>query len=258
MRDEPEFLIWLRTGYDRKSAVAAGMLGAVYLAIGVLWLDLLRQNLPEVNWLLVTLWAAMSALLCWRVRPKHDLALAAVSLLGGFAFEWWGTETQLWHYFTGETPPVWILPAWPVAALATARLSLCLSRPCSSLRLNWGIGYWTCVLLFAAGMIHFIWPSICQWPSIAACGCIGLVIATSKSHQADLCLFAAGAGLGFLLEYWGTTQECWTYYNSATPPLITAAAHGFAQLCYARVLGVFGMQAVFIVTTDQDTHHGPT
>ena len=40
--------------------------------------------------------------------------------------------------------------------------------------------------------------------------------------------FAAGAGLGYFLEVWGTTRECWTYYTRETPPLFAVLAHGMA------------------------------
>lgn len=228
----PHFL----DGYDRKSLVAALILALLYLAIGFLWSELLRQNQADITWRLITLWAGMTALVCWRVQPRHDLALAAVALAGGFAFEWWGTHAQLWHYFTGEQPPLWILPAWPVAALATKRLAPLLETVCSKAPLSWKAVYWTLMLLFAAGMIRFLWPSLRHWSSQVATAAILIVIATGKAHRRDLGLLLAGTGLGFLLEYWGTSHQCWTYYTAQTPPPITAAAHGFAQVCYARLL----------------------
>ena len=236
MSRQREFLCLLANGYNRKSLVAALLALGVYGAIGFLKADLLRHNLGDIDGLLICAWAGMTALLCWNPQPARDLALAAVALAGGFGFEWWGTHAQLWSYFTNETPPAWILPAWPVAALAVARIALLLARVGSELRVNWQLIYWGVMLLFAVGMVRFMWPSIHLWPSQAACGLIVLVVALGKPHRRDLCLFLAGTGLGFLLEYWGTTRQCWTYYSGQTPPFMAAAAHGFAQVCFVRLL----------------------
>jgi len=233
---QPGFLRFLVSGYNGKSVVAVLLVLALYSVIGFLEADLLRRNRSDINWLLICLWAGMTALLCWNVQPARDLALAAVALAGGSAFEWWGTHARLWSYFTGETPPAWILPAWPVAALASSRIALVLERVSARPRVNWQIAYWVAMLLFAAGMVWFIWPSINLFISQAACGLIMLVVVLGKTPRRDCCLFLGGAGLGLLLEYWGTTSGCWTYYSGQTPPLITAAAHGFAQVCYARTL----------------------
>jgi len=230
------FLRLLLDGYNRQSVFALMLLLAVGLAVGFGWADLLRPNLGDINWLFLGIWAGMTALLCWKVQPARDAALAAVALAGGFGFEWWGTHAHLWRYFTGETPPAWILPAWPVAALAAARLALALERLGSNWRIHWPIAYWPLMLCFAAGMVWFIWPSLNLFSSKAACALIGIVIAAGKARRQDLCLFVAGVGLGFFLEYWGTTRECWTYYTGQTPPLIAVAAHGFAQVLYVRTL----------------------
>ncbi len=236
MRRQSGFLSFLARGYDHKSAVALLLVLGLCVGIGIVNLGLLRANWNDVDWVLLGLWAGMAALLCRNIQPARDLALAGVALAGGFAIEWWGTHTQLWRYFTGDAPPVWILPAWPIAALAAVRIATALERGCSRWRLNWTVAYWIVLVLFATGMFRFVWPSRGLWPSQAAAGLIVLVIATGTAHRRDLCLFVAGAGLGFLLEYWGTSRECWTYYSGENPPLITAAAHGFAQVCYARTL----------------------
>ena len=46
--------------------------------------------------------------------------------------------------------------------------------------------------------------------------------------------FIAGAGLGYFLERWGTTRECWTYYTLQTPPLFAVLAHGLAAAAFWR------------------------
>jgi hypothetical protein len=51
-------------------------------------------------------------------------------------------------------------------------------------------------------------------------------------------IFAAGAGLGYFLERWGTTRECWMYYTHQTPPLFAVLAHGLAAVAFWRVLRI--------------------
>jgi hypothetical protein len=46
--------------------------------------------------------------------------------------------------------------------------------------------------------------------------------------------FLAGAGLGYFLEVWGTTRQCWTYYTFQTPPFFAVLAHGMAAVAFWR------------------------
>ena len=229
-------LSFLRRGYDRKSLIALGFLMVLYVAIGVVWNDLLRQNLPVVNGFLIAIWITMNALLCWDVRPSQDVTLAIVALAGGWLFESWGTHTQLWWYFTGEKPPLWILPAWPVAALATARIAYALEAALAQRQMNFVIPYCLLMAAFAGSMIRFLWPSVETTSSQVAIVWIAGVIATGRAPRRDVWLFLAGSALGIFLEYWGTSRNCWTYYTREIPPPVTVAAHGFAQIVYARVL----------------------
>ena len=48
-------------------------------------------------------------------------------------------------------------------------------------------------------------------------------------------VFIAGSGLGYFLERWGTTRECWTYYTYQTPPFFAVLAHGMAAVVFWRV-----------------------
>jgi hypothetical protein len=65
-----------------------------------------------------------------------------------------------------------------------------------------------------------------------------LIILSPGSKRNALLIFAAGAGLGYFLELWGTTRECWTYYTRETPPLFAVLAHGMAALAFARAGGL--------------------
>ena len=64
----------------------------------------------------------MSVLITVGADIRKDALLIAVSFAGGFLIESWGTHTGLWSYYTGEKPPLWIIPAWPIATLAIERL----------------------------------------------------------------------------------------------------------------------------------------
>jgi hypothetical protein len=190
-----------------------------------------------VNWFLIAIWLFMTALLCWDVRPSQDIALAVVATVGGFFFEYWGTNTNLWWYFTREKPPLFILPAWPVAALATARIVFAVDRVLIRWNLPWTVLYWAFTAVFALGMARFIRPSLHMAPTWVMCAVVGLVIVTGRSPRRDVSLLLAGMALGYFLEYWGTSRACWTYYTREIPPLVTVMAHGYAQIVFARTLG---------------------
>jgi hypothetical protein len=70
--------------------------------------------------------------------------------------------------------------------------------------------------------------------TLAALLLCALIILTPGNRRSALILFAAGAGLGYFLELWGTTRECWTYYTRETPPLFAVLAHGMAATAFWR------------------------
>ncbi len=230
----------LQSGYNRKSLGALAVMILVGTAVGCRWGDLLRQNAEDINWLLLATWAAMTALLCWEVQPVRDMALGSVALAGGLGFEWWGTHTGLWAYFTGEKPPAWILPAWPVAALAN-----------QADRLGAGAGL-VAAGSEVAGSILAVHGCVCRrhGPLLLACdpqpahsGGLG-VDGGGDRERADAkkrCLPVRGRErFGRRAGYWGTSRNCWTYHTLETPPPIAVAAHGFAQIVYARALSGLG------------------
>lgn len=225
-------------GLTRWSLVPVLALVAVAIGVAVGWWDLVDLDQP-FDYLLAGIWLLMAALMAWRFRPRADVLLAVVALGGGFVIEWWGTSTELWTYFTRERPPLWIIPAWPVAALSTDRLAWVLDRawPAGYERAC-KIAYWIVLPLFIVAMVRFMAPS---WPMLASQVVLGLmlgVLVSTKTTRRDLTLFVMGTALGWFLEYWGTTRECWTYYTGETPPLTTALAHGFASVAFGRATQV--------------------
>lgn len=225
---------WLER-YDRSSLVAFGLLIAVGGLVGYRFSDLIDTS-GGMDWLLAGTWLVMAALLSWDVDPRRDLVLLAVGFGGGFVIEWWGTNTLLWSYFTEQRPPPWILPAWPIAALSIDRLRKLLdqliSRPLSPAA--WRAVYCGLILAFDLALLQFIWPSMDKLASWIVSALILGVSLTSTEPRRDVLLFSAGSLLGIFLEYWGTSRQCWNYYNGQVPPPAAVFAHGFASVAFGR------------------------
>lgn len=223
----------LRRGYDRKSLAALTLLGVTYGLVGLVWGTQLIDTSREVDWFLAFTWVLMTAVLCWRIRPRRDAVRVGVGLVGGLAIEAWGTATLLWSYWSAERPPLWIIPAWPVATLAIDRISGALDTLLP--RARWVERLRTPMLgAFVALMTWFAWPTIQMWPTqLAIVAMLGVVVWRNDARQ-DVTLFLGGALLGVLLEYWGTSRYCWTYYTKEIPPVTAVLAHGFASVAFQR------------------------
>jgi hypothetical protein len=216
--------------YDRNSLVALCSLFVLYLGVFIQWNHLIDWTLG-MDWLLGGIWAFMTLTLAWDVVPRRDLRLAGVAFVGGLVIEWWGTTTNLWHYYTAERPPIWILPAWPVAALAIDRIARVLGEGTPKVR--WDYAWWL-LPLFVAWMIDFSWTTG-RIPSTRAVVLLMIgVLVTARDRRADTLVFVAGSVLGIFLEYWGTSRRCWTYYSREVPPPIATVAHGFASVAFSR------------------------
>ena len=212
-----------------------------------------------IDWLLIGIFAFMSITIIARADLKTDLLIIFVGLCGGLAIESWGTQTNLWHYYTAERPPLWIIPAWPIASLSIDRITRGLDFGLKSIVLSgeavpeglptlgaWRnqhretldsvskILYWITFAFFLSLMVIFVGPTFDKsytWLSLILCS---LLILTPTNHRFALLTFAAGAGLGYYLELWGTTRQCWTYYTFQTPPLFAVLAHGMAAVAFWR------------------------
>jgi len=166
---------------------------------------------------------------------QADALIVLVGALGGLAIESWGTQTQLWTYFTLERPPLWIIPAWPIASLSIDRLTRLLNHLISPSSRQFPLVYWLIFSIFYALMLSFVWPTADKSLTLMALTLCALLIATPTDHRLAALTFIAGAGLGYFLERWGTTRECWTYYTRQTPPLFAVLAHGMAAVAFWRV-----------------------
>jgi hypothetical protein len=185
----------------------------------------------------------MSVTILARADLKTDVLIVFVGICGGLAIESWGTQTNLWHYYTAERPPLWIIPAWPIASLSIDRITRSLNWIIERagagikqtfLRSLFSILYWFTFACFLAFMLVFISPTFDKsytWLSLSLC--IFLILTPTDYRYAFL-TFIAGAGLGYYLELWGTTRECWTYYTFETPPLFAVLAHGMAAVAFWR------------------------
>jgi hypothetical protein len=221
----------LRSGYDRNSGITLALLLCTYAVVAVVWRRYIDLSQRDV--LLVAIWVFMTALMCWGIAPRRDLVRALVGFGGGLCIEAWGTVTEIWWYFTAERPPLWILPAWPVASIAIDRLARAtdLVLPSGEHRPLW----FALLPPFVVGMTWWVWPYTHHPFTWFAIVMMVVVLLWPGNRRQDVTLMLAGAGLGFFLEYWGTSRRCWTYYTLATPPVAAVFAHGFAAVAFQRV-----------------------
>ncbi len=208
-----------------------------------LWLEIIRK----MDWLLLFDFGVMTLLIMARADLKSDALIVGVGFAGGLVIESWGTQTHLWTYFTLERPPLWIIPAWPIASLAIDRLyrflnhliELC-KRPENGgkfqLITNYGLRftYWPLFISFYLLMLRFVWPTLDKSLTLGALALCALLILTPTNYRTAVLTFLAGAGLGYFLELWGTTRQCWVYYTLETPPLFAVLAHGMAAVAFWR------------------------
>jgi hypothetical protein len=234
-----------RLGWTRSSMWLMSVFLAIVGLILIVWWPLVVEytstydpHYPlwaQLDWLLIGVFAAMSLLIMGRADVRSDWVVLLVGMGGGLVIETWGTQTQLWTYYTLERPPLWIIPAWPIASLSIDRLYRLLLRITRSWRpsvFRWL--HWIILPVFLIIMLAFVAPTMDKsltWAALALCILLTL---TPGDERGAVLTFIAGAGLGYFLERWGTTRACWTYYTGATPPLFAVLAHGMAALAFWR------------------------
>jgi len=236
----PDSLRWNRTSYFLLSM----FLALIALIIAVWWplaSDYLGQINPDypvwaqVDWLLIGIFLVMSLLIMSGADLRTDAWIVFVATLGGLTIEAWGTQTLLWTYYTSERPPLWIVPAWPIATLAIDRICRVLAALIRRVPEKWIARlFWIVFGGFYALMMVFTRNTFDKPFTLAALLLCALIILSPSGKRSALILFAAGTGLGYFLELWGTTRECWTYYTRETPPLFAVLAHGMAAAAFWR------------------------
>lgn len=219
-------------GYDKKSFIILGALGAVGCFSAIVWREYV--SFADADALLVVCWVLMAALMARGVDTSRDGRLALVAFFGGAFIESWGTRAGLWTYFTREEPPLFILPAWPAAALATERIARSAEVVFARVQVPWRALYAIAMVVFVVVLVRNGAPGYEHPLTLAAGALVLLTIFTGDDRRADLARFVAGSLLGYLLERWGTTSACWTYWTGGTPPLWSVLSHGFATIAFAR------------------------
>ena len=237
-------------GWNRYSYALMSLSAAVVGLVIVVWWPLVMDYFAtadpryplwmQMDWLLLGIFAVMSLLIMSGADLRRDAKVAFVGLVGGLVIESWGTQTLLWRYYTAERPPLWIIPAWPIASLAIDRIVRAADhRFPRSTHAPYTLLYWVIFPAFMLLMGIFVWPTLDKsltWMALAACI---LLILTPSDRRLAVLTFAAGAGLGYFLEVWGTTRACWIYYTLQTPPLFAVLAHGLAAFAFWRARLIF-------------------
>jgi hypothetical protein len=238
----PRRLGWTRASYY----LLSGFLLAIALIIYVWWplvVEYWATYNPETpfwrqfDWLLLGIFGFMSFLIMAGANLKKDLPMIVIGLIGGLVIESWGTQTELWTYYTFERPPLWIIPAWPIASLSIDRLYRYFMTRAKNVpdRLFKAL-HWILLPLFFLQMLIFTLPTIDKSLTIMALILVAFLILTPSDIRGTVIVFIAGSGLGYFLERWGTTRLAWTYYTLQTPPLFAVLAHGMAAVAFWRVL----------------------
>ena len=237
--------------WTRDSSILLGGFFLVIFLIVYIWWPLAKEVLSYINWsgewwryldwLLFGIFGFMSLTIVARADLRTDTLIVFVGVCGGLAIESWGTQTNLWHYYTAERPPLWIIPAWPIASLSIDRITRLISFLTAKVTKNhegdsflFKLLYWLTFASFLTLMLVFVAPTFDKsYTWLATILCV-LLILTPTDHRYAFLTFVAGAGLGYFLELWGTTRECWTYYTLQTPPLFAVLAHGMAAIAFWR------------------------
>jgi hypothetical protein len=239
------FFRWNKTSYYMLSGflMLLFLIGYVWWPLVVDYLALFRQDIPlwrQIDWLLIGNFLFMSVMIMANANIKADLPIVVIGLLGGLVIEGWGTQTELWRYYTEERPPLWIIPAWPIASLSIDRLYRLIRLGISKMperAFTWL--HWTMLPAFYILMLKFVAPTMDKSLTIMALMLCAFLIITAKDKRGAVLIFIAGSGLGYFLERWGTTRACWIYYTTQTPPLFAVLAHGMAAVAFWRVLKLY-------------------
>ena len=172
------------------SILLGGFLVTIFLIVYIWW-PLAEEYLAYVDWngawwlymdwLLLGVFLFMSITIVARADLKTDVLIVFVGICGGLAIESWGTQTNLWHYYTAERPPLWIIPAWPIASLSIDRITRLINWMIERLQSRYKfiihhsafiILYWMIFASFLTMMLVFVSPTFDKsytWLSLILC-----------------------------------------------------------------------------------------
>ena len=232
---------WTRSSYYLMSVFIAivGLIIIVWWPLAEEYFEYFDERYPiwiQLDRLLIGIFLAMSLLIMAGADIRADMWIVMVGLVGGLVIESWGTQTNLWVYYTNERPPLWIIPAWPIASLSIDRLvrivhnTLPQKIPANVFKIT----YWIIFPAFYALMLIFVMPTIDKSLTIMSLLLVLFLILTPTDYRLAVITFLAGSALGYFLERWGTTRLCWTYYTHQTPPFFAVVAHGLAAVAFWR------------------------
>jgi hypothetical protein len=236
---------WTKTSYFFLSGFVLLLLlvGYVWWPLVVQYLSTYNPQVPiwrQVDWLLVLDFLVMSLLIMANADLKSDIPIVVIGFFGGLVIESWGTQTELWTYYTFERPPLWIIPAWPIASLSIDRLYRLTKKITQHVSDNtFHVLHWTILPAFYVIMLLFVWPTVDKSLTIMALLSCAFMILTPPDNRSVTLTFIAGIALGYFLELWGTTRLCWTYYTLEQPPFFAVLAHGMAAVAFWRVLKLY-------------------
>lgn len=249
---ETELSFTGRLRWSRASYILLSIFLLILFVIGYVWWPLVEEYLQlidwegewwrQIDWLLIGIFLFMTFMLMAGADLRRDSLIVAVGFGGGLLIESWGTQTELWTYYTFERPPLWIIPAWPIASLTIDRMVRLMDRRTAGhQQRTYRPVYWVVFPLFLALMLTFVWPTRDKSLTLLALALCLFLVSTPTNYRVALLTFAAGAGLGYFLELWGTTRLAWTYYTLEQPPLFAVLAHGMAAVAFWRVAVLFSL-----------------
>lgn len=145
-------------------------------------------------------------------EPRKDLLRALFGFGAGWLAEAWGTRLGLWRYYTGEAPPLWIVPAWPLGVLVVqrtaARWQENLSGGPDALRPAYAAASVAAFAVIAA----FAWPTAGNPATLAVFAACAAALVWRAEPARDLAVLLAGFVCVAFADTWGTTNNCWKYW----------------------------------------------
>ncbi len=165
MHRPPPLFRWTRSS----TILMSGFFLVIFLIIYIWWplaeevLSYIDWKGPwwlYIDWLLIGIFLFMSLTIVARADLRRDSLILLVAAIGGLVIESWGTQTNLWFYYTNERPPLWIIPAWPIATLSIDRITRALGYflPKGSPK-PYRILYWVTFISFYVLMLFFVAPT---------------------------------------------------------------------------------------------------